>query len=249
MAQLSGKVALVTGASKGIGAAIAEALAAAGAAVAVNYSSSREGAEAVVARIEKAGGRAVAVGGDVGKPGEAKRLVSEAASAFGGPVTVLVNNAGVYKMAPLAEIAEDEYRRHFDTNVWGLLAASQAVAAQIGRDGGSIINISSVVARGTFPGMAVYAGTKGAVNTISGVLAKELGPQGIRVNSLSPGLVATEGTRTAGIIGSEMEQGVVATTPLGRVGQPDDIAAVAVFLASTEARWVTGQIIEASGGA
>ncbi|NPD70049.1 glucose 1-dehydrogenase (plasmid) [Lichenicola cladoniae] len=249
MAQLSGKVALVTGASKGIGAAIAEALAAAGAAVAVNYSSSREGAEAVVARIEEAGGRAVAVGGDVGKPGEAKRLVSEAALAFGGPVTVLVNNAGVYKMAPLAEIAEEEYRRHFDTNVWGLLAASQAVAAQIDGQAGSIINISSVVARGTFPGTAVYAGTKGAVNTISGVLAKELGPQGIRVNSLSPGLVATEGTRTAGIIGSEMEQGVVATTPLGRVGQPDDIAAVAVFLASAEARWVTGQIIEASGGA
>ncbi|MBE7209527.1 MAG: glucose 1-dehydrogenase [Gluconacetobacter diazotrophicus] len=249
MPQLDNKIALVTGASKGIGAAIAEALAAAGAAVAVNYSTSREGAEAVVARIEKAGGRAVAVGGNVGKPGDAKRIVDEASRALGGPVGILVNNAGVYHMQPLAEITEDEYRRQFDTNVWGLLATSQAVAAQLGETGGSIINISSIAARGSFPGSAVYSGTKGAVDTITNVLARELGPKGVRVNSLSPGLVVTEGTHAAGIIGTEFEQGAVAGTPLGRVGQPTDIADAAVFLASDAARWVTAQVIEASGGA
>lgn len=248
MAKLSGKVALVTGASKGIGAAIAEALAAAGASVAVNYSTSREGADAVVGRIKDRGGRAFAVQGSVARLEDVRRIFAETTNAL-GRIDILVNNAGVYKMAPLAEVTEDEFHRQFGTNVFGLLAASQAAAAQFGPDGGSIINISSIVARITPPGSAIYTGTKGAVDAITGVLARELGPQKIRVNSLSPGLVETEGTHTAGIIGSDFERGAAAGTPLGRIGQPDDIATVAVFLASDDAKWVTGQVLSASGGA
>ena len=248
MARLAGKVALVTGASKGIGAAIAEALAEAGASVAVNYATSRDGADAVVGRIKDHGGHAFAVQGDVARSDDIKRIFVETTQAL-GRVDILVNNAGVYSMAPIADVTEAEFHRLFNTNVFGLLAASQAAAAQFGTDGGSIINISSVVARITPPGSAIYSGTKGAVDAITGVLAKELGPRKVRVNSLSPGLVATEGTHTAGIIGGEFEKGAAAGTPLGRIGQVDDIASVAVFLASDEAKWVTGQILSASGGA
>ena len=248
MAELSGKTALVTGASKGIGAAIAEALAAAGARVAVNYASSRQDADAVVARITESGGRAVAIGGDVANEADVARIFAEATEAF-GRVDILVNNAGVYGMVPLVNVTEAEYRRQFDINVWGLLQASRQAAAQFDAAGGAIINISSIAARTTSPGSAIYAGTKGAVDAITGVLAKELGPRKVRVNALSPGLVETEGTRTAGLIGSEFEQGAVARTPLGRIGQTGDIADVAVFLASDAARWVTGQVLSVSGGA
>ena len=247
MAQLSGKVALVTGASKGIGAAIAEALAAAGAAVAVNYGTSRAGADAVVARIAEKNGRAVAVGGDVSKAEDIKRIFADTTAAL-GRIDILVNNAGVYRMAPLADVTEAEFRRHFDTNVFGLLAASQAAAAQFGPDGGSIINISSIVARITPPGSSIYTGTKGAVDAITRVLAKELGPNHVRVNAISPGLVVTEGTQGAGLIGGDIEKGVAASSPLARIGQVDDIASVAVFLASSDAKWITGEIINASGG-
>ncbi len=247
MAQLAGKVALVTGASKGIGAAIAEALAASGASVAVNYASSRDGADAVVGRIKDHGGQAVAVQGDVAKLEDVKRIFAETTAAL-GRVDILVNNAGVYKTAPLAEVTEADFQRQFGINVFGLLSASQAAAAQFGPGGGSIINISSVVARITPPGSAIYTGTKGAVDAITGVLAKELGPQKVRVNSLSPGFVETEGAHSAGLMGGDMEKYFAAQSPLGRIGQPGDIATVAVFLASEEATWLTGQIVTASGG-
>ncbi len=247
MTKLAGKVALITGASKGIGAAIAEALAAAGAAVAVNYSSSRAGADAVVSRITANGGKAVAVQGDVAKTDDVRRLFAETTAAL-GRVDILVNNAGIYHMAPLADVSLDDFRRQFDINVFGLLSASQAAAAQFGSQGGSIINISSVVARITPPGSSIYSATKGAVDAITRVLAKELGPQAVRVNAISPGLVNTEGTQSAGIIGSDFEKGAVAGTSLGRTGQVDDIASVAVFLASSDAKWVTGEVISVSGG-
>ena len=247
MTKLAGKVALVTGASKGIGAAIAEAPAQAGAAVAVNYSSSRTGAETVVARIEANNGRAIAVGGDVAKTEDVKRIFAETTKAL-GPVDILVNNAGIYKMEPLADVTEAEFHRQFGINVFGLLAASQAAAAQFGPDGGSIINISSVVSRITPPGSSIYAGTKGAVDAITRVLAKELGASNVRVNAISPGLVDTEGTQTAGFIGSDFDKETAAQSPLGRIGQVDDIATVAVFLASADAKWLTGEILNASGG-
>ena len=247
MAQLAGKVALVTGASKGIGAAIAEALATAGAAVAVNYSSSRSGAEAVVARIAAKNGRAVAVGGDVSKTDDVRRIFAETTATL-GRVDILVNNAGVFRMQPLAEVTEAEFHRQFGINVFGLLAASQAAAAQFGPDGGSIINVSSIVARITPPESSIYSGTKGAVDAITRVLAKELGPKKVRVNAISPGLVDTEGTQSAGFIGGEFEAGAAAGSPLGRIGQVDDIASVAVFLASADAKWITGEIVNASGG-
>ena len=248
MTKLTGKVALVTGASKGIGAAIAEALAAAGASVAVNYSSSRSGADAVVGRIAEKNGHAVAVQGDVAKTDDVRRIFAETTKAL-GRIDILVNNAGVYQMAALAEVTEAEFHRQFNTNVFGLLAASQAAAAQFGPDGGSIINVSSIVARITPPGSSIYTGTKGAVDAITRVLAKELGPQRVRVNAISPGLVDTEGTQSAGFIGSEFAKGAIAGTPLGRIGEVDDIATVAVFLASTDAKWITGEIINVSGGA
>ena len=247
MAQLASKVALVTGASKGIGAAIAEALATAGAAVAVNYSSSRSGAEAVVTRIAAKNGRAVAVGGDVSKTGDVRRIFAETTATL-GRVDILVNNAGVFRMQPLAEVTEAEFHRQFGINVFGLLAASQAAAAQFGPDGGSIINVSSIVARITPPESSIYSGTKGAVDAITRVLAKELGPKKVRVNAISPGLVDTEGTQSAGFIGGEFEEGAAAGSPLGRIGQVDDIASVAVFLASADAKWITGEIVNASGG-
>ena len=248
MSRLTGKVALVTGASKGIGAGIALALGAEGAHVVVNYASSRDGADQVVAAIEKAGGKAVAIQGHVGRTADVEKLFAEAAQAF-GTIDILVNNAGVFSFMPIGEITEAEYHRQFDTNVLGVLLASQAAANQFGPQGGSVINISSVVSRLAPPGSSIYSATKGAVDTITKVLAKELGPRGIRVNAINPGMIETEGTRTAGFIGSAFESQTVGQTPLGRIGKPDDIAPVAVFLASDESRWVTGEIINVSGGA
>ena len=246
MAKLAGKVAVVTGASKGIGAGIAKALAAEGAAVAVNYASSKAGADAVVQAITAAGGKAIAVQGDVTKADQARGVIEAAVREFGG-LDVLVNNSGIYGFAPIEEVTEDQYRQMFDVNVLGVLLTTQAAAAHLG-EGGSIINISSVVTSLNLPQTAVYTGTKGAVDSITSVLAKELAPRKIRVNAINPGIVETEGTHAAGIIGSELESGTVAQTPLGRVGQPDDIAAVAVFLASDDARWLTGEKLAASGG-
>jgi 3-oxoacyl-[acyl-carrier protein] reductase len=246
MSKLQGKVAVVTGASKGIGAGIAKALAAEGAAVVVNYASSKAGADAVVETIAKAGGKAVAVQGDVSKAKEAEGVVAAAVKAF-GRLDVLVNNAGVYDMKPLEAIDEEHYHRIFDTNVLGVLLATRAAAPHLG-EGSSVINISSVVTSLNPPGSAVYTATKGAVDSITGVLANELGPRRIRVNAINPGIVETEGTHAAGFIGSDFEAGAVAQTPLGRTGQPGDIAGVAVFLASDDSRWLTGEKITASGG-
>jgi 3-oxoacyl-[acyl-carrier protein] reductase len=247
MSKLSGKVAVVTGASKGIGAAIAKALAAEGAAVVVNYASSREGADQVVAEIAKNGGQAVAVQGSVAKEADVDRIFSETKKVF-GRLDVLVNNAGVYKFAPLEEVTEEEFHRTFNTNVLGLLLASRESLKYFGPDGGSIINIGSVVTQLGLPGSAVYTATKGAVESITRVLSKELGPKKIRVNALNPGLVVTEGTQSEGIVGSDMEKHTVSETPLGRVGRPEDIARVAVFLASADAGWLTGEFIYAGGG-
>ncbi|HEY0502915.1 MAG TPA: glucose 1-dehydrogenase [Lysobacter sp.] len=246
MSKLAGKVAVVTGASKGIGAAIAVALAAEGASVVVNYASSQAGADAVVDRITQAGGQAVAVKADVSKAAQAQALVDAAVQRF-GRLDVLVNNSGVYSFAPLEDITEAEFHRHFDINVLGLLLTTQAAAKHLG-EGGSVINISSVVTTITPPGSAVYTATKGAVDAITGVLARELGPRGIRVNAINPGMVETEGVHAAEIIGSDFHAGAIAQTPLGRIGQPDDIAAIAAFLASDDARWVTGERVTASGG-
>jgi 3-oxoacyl-[acyl-carrier protein] reductase len=246
--KLANKVALVTGASKGIGAAIAKHLAAAGASVVVNYSSSKAGADKVVAEIKAAGGKAVAVQGDVSKPADIVRLVTEAKSAFGGKLDILVNNAGVYEFQPLEGITVEHYQRIFDVNVRGLLLTTQEAVKHFPATGGSIINIGSVVTDIMMPASAVYTGTKGAVDVITGVLAKELGPKKIRVNALNPGLTVTEGTHTAGIAGSDFEANAVKNTPLGRPGQPDDIAKAAVFLASDDSGWVTGDKLRVGGG-
>lgn len=246
MARLEGKVALVTGASKGIGAAIAKALAAEGAAVVVGYASSKQGADAVAATIKEAGGRAATAGGDVANAADAASLVQTAIEQF-GRLDILVNNSGVYGFAPLEEITAEDFHRQFNTNVLGLLLVTQAAAKHLG-EGASVINISSGVTRITPPTTAVYTGTKGAVDAITGVLALELAARKIRVNAINPGYVETEGTHTAGISGSEMEADFVAKTPLGRGGQPRDIADIAVFLASDEARWLTGEHLLAAGG-
>jgi 3-oxoacyl-[acyl-carrier protein] reductase len=246
MAKLTGKVAVVTGASKGIGAGIAKALAAEGAAVVVNYASSKAGADAVVQAVTAAGGKAIAVQGDVTKADQVQGLIDAAVKEF-GRLDILVNNSGVYEFAAIEEVTEAHYRRIFDVNVLGLLLTTQAAAKHLG-EGGSIINISSAVTSVLMPNSAVYTGTKGAVDVITGVLANELGPRKIRVNAINPGVVETEGTHTAGVIGSDLEQGFVAQTPLGRIGRPDDIATVAVFLASDDARWLTGERLTASGG-
>jgi 3-oxoacyl-[acyl-carrier protein] reductase len=247
MSKLAGRVAIVTGASKGIGAEIARQLAAAGAAVVVNYAGSRAGAESVVNSITKTGGKAIAVQADVAKAEDAERLVAEAIKAFGAP-DILVNNAGVYEFAPLEAVTAELFHRQFNTNVLGLLQVTQETAKHIGPNGGSIINISSVVSRLNLPGSTVYAGTKAAVDTITRVLAKELGARKIRVNSINPGMIETEGTRSQGITGSDFEKQVISTTPLGRIGQPDDVAKIAVFLASEDAGWVSGETLLASGG-
>jgi 3-oxoacyl-[acyl-carrier protein] reductase len=246
MGKLTGKVAVVTGASKGIGASIAEHLAAEGASVVVNYATSRTGAEAVVDRITKAGGNAIAIGGSVTNPAEITSLFAETKKAF-GKVDVLVNNAGVYEFGALDQITPEHYHRQFNTNVLGLLLTTQAAVPLFPAEGGSIINISSVVATLAPAGASVYSATKGAVDTITLSLSKELAGRKIRVNSVSPGLVATEGT--SGFMGSDFEKGAVADTPLGRIGQPGDIALATVFFATEDARWVTGQIVKVSGGA
>jgi 3-oxoacyl-[acyl-carrier protein] reductase len=246
MSKLTGKVAVVTGASKGIGAAIATALAAEGASVVVNFSSGKAGAESVVAAITKKGGKAIAVGGDVTKSSEAGAIIEAAVRSF-GRLDILVNNSGVYEFAPLQEITEAHFHRQFNTNVLGLLLVTQAALKHLS-EGASIINIGSAVTRLTPVASAVYSGTKGAVDAITGVLAKELGPKRIRVNSINPGMVETEGTVTAGFIGSDFEKSLIAQAPLGRTGRPDDIADIAVFLASNDARWLTGEQLVASGG-
>lgn len=245
--KLAGKTALVTGASKGIGAAIAKHLAAAGASVVVNYASSKAGADQVVAEITAAGGKAVAIRGDVAKQADIQRLVAETKQAFGG-VDILVNNAGVYEFAPLEGITAEHYHRMFNINVLGLLLTTQEVVKHFPATGGSIINVGSVVTDLTPPASAVYTGTKAAVDAITGVLAKELGARKIRVNALNPGLTITEGTHTAGIAGSDFEKDAVSKTPLGRAGRPEDIAKAAVFLASEDSGWVTGEQLRVGGG-
>jgi 3-oxoacyl-[acyl-carrier protein] reductase len=247
MSKLSGKVAVVTGASKGIGASIAKHLAAEGAAVVVNYATSKEGADKVVAEIKAAGGKAVAVGGSVAKVAEIPGIVGAAKKEF-GRLDILVNNAGIYDFTPLEAITEASYRKQFDTNVLGLLLATQAAVKDFGSEGGSVINISSIVARITPPGSAVYSGTKGAVDSITGVLAKELGAKNIRVNAINPGLVETEGTHSAGFTTGEFADGFAKASSLGRIGQPKDIATAVTFLASEDSSWVTGETLYISGG-
>ncbi|CAD6555284.1 glucose 1-dehydrogenase [Paraburkholderia sabiae] len=246
MSKLAGKVAVVTGASKGIGAGIAKALAAQGASVVVNYSSSKAAADAVVAEITAAQGKAIAVGGDVSKAADAEGIINAAVETY-GKLDILVNNSGVYELAPIEEFTEDQFHRQFNINVLGLLLTTQAALKHL-KEGASIINISSVVTTITPPTSAVYSGTKGAVDAITGVLSRELGPKQIRVNAINPGIVITEGTHEAGIVGSDFETMAVSQTPLGRVGQPRDIASIAVFLASDDSGWLTGERIVASGG-
>jgi 3-oxoacyl-[acyl-carrier protein] reductase len=247
MSNLAGKVAVVTGASKGIGASIAKELAEAGASVVVNYASAKDDAERVVASIKQKGGKAIAVQGNVAKEADVKRLFAETKKAFGA-VDVLVNNAGVYAFAPLEEVTEAEYRREYDINVLGPLLATKEAVAHFNGNGGSVINVSSVVSTKAFPQTAIYSGTKGALDAMTRVLAAELGPRKIRVNTIAPGGVNTEGAQTLGMIGGEVEKQLVAATPLGRIGQPDDIGKVAVFLASDQSGWVTGERIVAAGG-
>jgi 3-oxoacyl-[acyl-carrier protein] reductase len=246
MNKLAGKVAVVTGASKGIGAAIAKSLATEGASVVVNYASSKSGADTVVSAITAAGGKAVAVHGNVSKAAEAQGIIDAAIKNF-GRLDILVNNSGVYEFSPIERFTEEHYNKIFNVNVLGLLLTTQAAVKHLG-EGASIINIGSVVSSVTPPNSAVYTGTKGAVDAITGVLANELGPKKIRVNSINPGMVETEGAHAGGFIGSDFEAGTVAQTPLGRIGQVDDIAGVATFLASNDSKWITGELVRAGGG-
>ncbi len=245
--KLAGKVAIVTGASKGIGAEIAIQLAEAGAKVVVNYSSSKDGADRVVNKITQGGGQAVAVQANVAKEPEVTKLFEETKKAF-GQVDVLVNNAGIYEFAPLEELNGEHFHKQFDLNVFGLLVASREAVKHFGDKGGNIINISSVVSTMATPGGSVYAATKAAVDSITRSLAKELGSRKIRVNSINPGMVETEGVRAAGIHESEMRKEVERGTPLGRIGQPLDIAPATVFLASEDSSWITGETLFISGG-
>jgi 3-oxoacyl-[acyl-carrier protein] reductase len=245
--KLSGKVAVVTGASKGIGAAIAKRLAAEGAAVVVNYSSSKTDGEKVAKEIISNDGQAIAVRANMSKPAEIEGLFQKSKKAF-GRLDILVNNAGIYEFLPLDKLTEDHFHKHFNVNVLGLLLASQGAVQQFNDAGGSIINISSVVSTLAVPEAAVYSGTKGAVDAITRSLAAELGPRGIRVNAIRPGMVETEGTRSAGIAESEMRKQVEALTPLRRIGQPQDISGAAVFLASDDSAWITGETFVISGG-
>jgi 3-oxoacyl-[acyl-carrier protein] reductase len=246
MNKLLGKVAVVTGASKGIGAAIAKSLAAEGASVVVNYASSKSGADGVVSAITAAGGKAVAIQGNVSNAAEAQGIIDAAIKNF-GHLDVLVNNSGVYEFSPIESFTEEHYNKIFNVNVLGLLLTTQAAVKHLGA-GASIINIGSVVSSLTPPNSAVYTATKGAVDAITGVLAKELGARKIRVNSINPGMVETEGAHAAGFIGSDFEKGAVAQTPLGRIGQVDDIASVATFLASNDSKWITGELVRTGGG-
>lgn len=245
--KLVGKVAVVSGASKGIGAAIAEHLAAEGAAVVVNYASSKSGADRVVNEITNRGGKAVAVQADMSKESDIKRLFEETKKEF-GRVDVLVNNAGVYEFSPIEETTTAQYHKMFDLNVLGVLLATREAVKHFGQEGGSIINISSVAATSNLPNSSVYSATKAAVDSFTRTLAAELGPRKIRVNAISPGMVETEGFHSAGIAESDFRKQVEATTPLGRIGQPGDIAPAAVFLASSDSGWITGQSILIAGG-
>ena len=247
MGPLTHKVAVITGGSKGIGAGIAKAIATAGAAVAVNYAGSKEAAERVVNEIVANGGQAIAVQGSVSNATDMRRLFAETKSTFGA-VDILVNNAGIGEFAPVEAVSEELYRRLFDTNVLGVMLAVQEALGHFGPNGGSIINISSVASVSPTPGSGIYAATKAAVNTLTTVLAMELGARKIRVNAIAPGPVDTDGTRGVGLIGSELERQLIAQTPLGRLGQPEDIGRIAVFLASDDAQWVSGAWIRASGG-
>jgi 3-oxoacyl-[acyl-carrier protein] reductase len=247
MSKLAGKVAIVTGASKGIGASIAEHLGAAGASVVVNYASSKQGADRVVAEIKKHGGKAIAVQADLAKAADIEKLFAESQKAF-GRLDILVNNAGVYDFAPIESITPEHFHKSFDLNVLGLLLASQQAVKHFGPDGGSIINISSVVATAAPPGTSVYSATKAAVDAVTRSLAQELGPRNIRVNSINPGMVETEGVHSAGIADGDFRKQYEAHTPLGRIGQPRDIAPAAVFLASSDSAWITGETFYISGG-
>jgi 3-oxoacyl-[acyl-carrier protein] reductase len=249
MKKLEGKVAVVTGASKGIGASIAKHLAAAGAAVVVNYSSSKEGADNAVAEITKQGGKAVAVQANVSKKADIVRLFAETKQAF-GRLDILVNNAGVYAFAPLEEITEEHFHHHFDLNVLGTLLTTQEAVKHFDAKGGSVINLSSIVSTNAFPGASVYSATKAAVNAVTQSLARELGARKIRVNAIAPGMVETEGTAAAGVTDKEhgMRKQIESQTPVGRIGQPQDIGTVATFLASDEAAWVSGETWFVSGG-
>jgi 3-oxoacyl-[acyl-carrier protein] reductase len=245
--KLEGKVAVVTGASKGIGASIAKQFAGEGASVVVNYSSSKKDADRVVSEITSAGGKAVAVQANVAKPADVDRLFAETKKAY-GKLDVLVNNAGVYEFKPLENVGEEDFRKHFDTNVLGLILSAREAAKLIGPEGGSIINIGSVVSRITPPNSVVYSATKGAVDAVTGVLAKELGPRKIRVNSINPGMVETEGVHSAGFIGGDFQKWAEGQSPLGRIGKPNDIAPTAVFLASQDSSWITGETWQVGGG-
>ena len=245
--KLDGKVAVVTGASKGIGADIAKQFAAEGAAVVVNYASSKEGADRVVDEIAKRGGKAVAIQGNVAKKAEVERLFAEAEKAF-GKIDILVNNAGVYEFVPLEEVTEKQFHRMFDTNVLGMLLATQEALKHFNSGGGSIINIGSLASSLTPPTAVVYNATKGAVDAVTRTLAKELGPRKIRVNSINPGMVITEGAIAGGYTEGDMRKMFEAQTPLGRIGQPEDIAPAAVFLASSDSAWITGETLRVAGG-
>jgi 3-oxoacyl-[acyl-carrier protein] reductase len=246
MSKLKGKVAVVTGASKGIGAGIAKALAAEGASVVVNYASSKAGADKVVATITEAGGRALAVGGDVSKAAEAQGIIDAAIKNY-GRLDILVNNSGVYEFTPLEGVTEEQFHRIFNINVLGAILTTQAAVKHL-REGGSIINIGSGASRITPANSTVYTGTKGALDALTGVWARELGPRKIRVNSINPGMVETEGTQSGGMIGSDIEKWLIAQAPLGRTGQVTDINPIAVFLASNDSAWLTGEQLLATGG-
>lgn len=247
MAKLTGKVAVVTGASKGIGASIAEHLASEGATVVVNYATSKSDADAVVKRIQNNGGKAIAVQGDVSKPADITQLFEETKRAY-GKVDILVNNAGIYEFAPLESISAEHFHKQFNVNVLGLLLTTQEAVKLIGPEGGSIINISSIVGPMPLPGASVYSSTKAAVDAITVSLSRELGPRKIRVNSLNPGMVETEGIKAAGFDKSDFRKTVESQTPLGRIAQPNDIATAAVFFASQDSGWATGQTLILAGG-
>jgi 3-oxoacyl-[acyl-carrier protein] reductase len=245
--KLAGKVAVVTGASKGIGASIAKHLASEGAAVVVNYSSSKEGADRVVKEIVGAGGTALAIQANVVNEPEIQRLFAETKKAF-GRLDILINNAGIYEFAPLENVKGADFYRHFDINVLGLILASKEAAKYFDGDGGSIVNISSIVSTITPPNSSVYTATKGAVDAITRTLAKELAPRKIRVNAINPGMVETEGAKAAGITDSELRTQIEAMTPLGRIGQVEDVAPAAVFFASPDSAWITGETLRIAGG-
>jgi 3-oxoacyl-[acyl-carrier protein] reductase len=247
MSKLKDKVAIVTGASKGIGASIAKQFAREGATVVVNYASSKQGADKVVDEITSKGGKAIAIQADFSKPADVDRLFVETEKAF-GKLDILVNNAGVYEFSPVEEVTEEHFHKQFNLNVLGLIFASKAAAKHFGPEGGSIVNISSVVSTLAPPSSVVYSATKGAVDTATKVLASELGPRNIRVNSINPGLVETEGVHSAGFAEGDFRKQIEARTPLGRIGQVEDIAPAAVFFASADSSWITGESLVIAGG-